>query len=129
MQTTVSSVPDSETIPGESDSVRWKIITDATDEIKACKVKDWTLSKLDLHPEHFSIGPFHKGGFEISIVTAATGKTWAEIVLRILASAERIGHGWHLSGSILDYVNACCDKPSVSGVKFIHVSHSRASRS
>jgi hypothetical protein len=101
--------------------VCWRFITDATDKAKARKVLDRILATLNREPHQTQIEPYHKGGFAISFATACCSGIWSELVVDVLATAQLVGHGWHLSGSITESIDACCNKSSIAGVTFIHV--------
>ena len=108
-------------MPLGSHKAHWTFFTDAADETKARKVLDWVLAKLGSEPDQSQIKPYHKGGFALSFSTVLPIENWPGMVVSILSSAERVGHGWLLSGGIIESLDACCDKPSVAGVTFIHV--------
>lgn len=99
----------------------WKFFTDAGDEPKARKVLGLVLDKLQVEPSDLQIGAYHKGGFVLTFNTKPIGTEWPETVVDVLSSAERVGHGWLLTGSIAQTVDASCNKPSVAGVTFAHV--------
>ena len=108
-------------MPLKPNIANWRFITDATDQTKARKVLDWVLAKLESETHQLKIEPYHKGGFTLSFSTMPVSGSWPELVLDVLSCAERVGHGWHLSGQIIESLDASCDKPSVAGVTFIHV--------
>jgi hypothetical protein len=101
--------------------IHWRFFTDAGDEPKARKVLGWVLEKLQVEPSNLQIERYHKGGFVLAFYSEPTGPEWPETVLGVLTSAERVGHGWLLTGSITQIVDASCNKPSVAGVTFIHI--------
>src|SRR5882724_9274796 len=101
--------------------VHWKFFTDAADEKKAGKVLKWVLARLEDGAHHSRIEPYHKGGFTLSFCTVPSATSWSDLVVKALSSAERVGHGWLLSGSIAENLDAWCNNPSVPGVTSIHV--------
>lgn len=105
--------------------IHWKFFTDADDETKARKVLGWVLDNLEVQPSALKIEPYHKGGFLLAFNTKPTVAEWSDTVLEVLSSAERVGNGWLLTGTITEEVNACCNKPTVAGVSFGHVVCSR----
>ena len=101
--------------------VHWKFFTDATDEKKAWKVLKWVLASLQDGAHHSRIEPHHNGGFTLSFCTMPSARSRSDLVVKVLSSAERVGHGWLLSGSIAENLDAWCNSPSVPGVTSIHV--------
>ncbi len=101
--------------------VYWKFFTDVANEKKAAKVVKWVLARLEDEANHSRIEPYHKGGFTISFCTMPSATSWADLVVKALSSAERVGHGWILSGSIAENLDVWCNSPSVPGVISIHV--------
>jgi hypothetical protein len=109
-------------------TVLWKVFTDAGNEQGAARIFKRVLGILGGEISDSHLQPYPKGGFVISFCSSTSATSWPEAVVEVLGSAQRVGHGWLLSGNIAEELDACCNKPRVAGITFIHVTCQHVSR-
>lgn len=61
----------------------------------------------------------------VSTCSSHAAQSWPEFVVLALTSAQSIGRGWLLSGSIAEELDAWSSHSSVSGVSSIHIQAER----
>jgi uncharacterized protein YhfF len=101
----------------------WKAWTDAATEDKARRVAGWALSgfeKAGRAAVFVGTQPDEEtGGHVLEFVVALDAPTWPEAVVELLATAQRLGSGWGLSGFIREEVEATTNSVSVPGVQML----------
>ena len=69
-----------------------------------------------------------KGGHTISFTSEVGSRAWPEASIEVVAHAQRIGHQWTLSGSILEELDMSTNHTSFAGVALVQCRVRRAFR-
>ena len=102
----------------------WRVVTNATTEPKAQIVYRRLLRRAEqagvLHsvrPYSYSpaLGP-RRGGFVILFSTPLAGDVWSDHIVQTLGIAQRIGHGWTITGNVYVQFTGFATDFSVAGV-------------
>jgi hypothetical protein len=98
----------------------WKIFSDARTAQAARRVGNRVLQALDLAEQPLTIAPYPKtGGHTIEFEAQTTSSSWPDLIVSVLEQAQRIGHGWMLSGSIREQLGILTNRSSISGVRML----------
>lgn len=103
----------------------WKLFTDAHTTKNAARLGARAIKLLGLDYAEPTVTPYHKGGFTAAFSSQHSG-SWAEIVLEILAAAQRLGSGWTLSGSIVNELDLITSSVRLAGVELVHIAVRRS---
>jgi hypothetical protein len=101
--------------------VLWKVFSDAHRPENARRVYERVVKALDVDGHSVTIEPYTKtGGHTVSFRSQVESSNWPEAVIRVLEQAQRIGHQWTLSGSILEELDMSTNNTSFAGVTLVH---------
>jgi hypothetical protein len=101
--------------------LHWRIFTNCTSADSALKVAASHFEKAGISAAAIKAEPYHKGGFQVSAHTEHTAQPWSEFVVYALATAQNTGHGWQLTGTITEELDAWSNSSVISGITSTHV--------
>ena len=101
--------------------LHWRLFTSCTSREAALRVAARLFEQASPDVSNLRAESHHKGGFMVSASSSHLAQSWPELVVLALTSAQSVGHGWVLSGSIAEELDAWSNHSAVSGVSSIHV--------
>lgn len=102
-------------------NLHWCLFTSCASQEAALKVAAKHFEKASIEVGDISAEPYYKGGFKVSTCSDHLAQSWSEFVVLALALAQNTGHGWILTGSVTEELNAWSNLSVVSGISSIHV--------
>ena len=100
----------------------WRIFTDAKSEEKALRLYARLMRRTPIRSfEPPVVFAYPKGGYTVGFTLRHDTKDWPTLVFDVLCTAQRLGHGWHLTGFVADELDMWATGCSVAGVSNVHV--------
>ncbi|MGO1073508.1 hypothetical protein [Lysobacter sp. CA199] len=106
-------------------NLHWRLFVSATTEPAARAVASRHFQRAQVEPSALAVAPYEKGGFKIDAHSEHATASWPESVVAAIALAQRAGHGWSLSGLIIDELSLWSTTASTAGIEAIEVSLQR----
>lgn len=72
-----------------------------------------------------STSPYAKGGTEATLALEIKGQNWSEQVLELVRTAQYLGYGWHITGSIDDEISLTSERFRFTGIQWACIEASK----
>jgi len=103
----------------------WTIFTTARCEAAAQRVGQRMLRLADIESDELWVQLRDDGHSVHACVAMPCSMAWPDWVLHCLSQAQRMAHGWQLTGDIREELQAWSKEPRVSGVAAIQLQTQR----
>ena len=106
-------------------NLQWRLFVSANTEPAALTVASRHFERAQVETSALTVEPYEKGGYKVQARSEHATASWSDSVIAAIALAQRTGHGWSLSGLIIDELNLWSTSASTAGIEAIEVSVQR----
>ncbi len=98
----------------------WRVFTETKSEKSARTVLGRFERTISQEIVLYKISNYYKGGHEITFELQHENNVRSEIIIEVISLGERVGRGWHLTGSIQNQPSGWTNSSTISGVTAIN---------
>lgn len=97
----------------------WRVFTDTKKPEAARRLVAKLQARIDRNCGQMIVDDSHKGGHVVKFDIEHEFDDWIATVYDVLSCAQKMGHGWSISGFIDEELDLIANGASISGIKMV----------
>jgi len=97
----------------------WRIFTDTKKSEAAGSLATKLQANIDRNFREINVDDYHEGGHVVTFDIEHEFDDWPATVYDVISCAQRIGHGWSISGSVDEEFDLIATGSPISGIKMV----------